>query len=48
MTRASQASVPNVQTYMYSTTIFIYNVIPLNFGLLIFRDLPLRVKSKEL
>ena len=32
MTKASQASVPNVQTYVCSIAIFIYNVIPLNFG----------------
>ena len=29
MTKASQASVPNVPTYVYSTAIFIYNIIPL-------------------
>ena len=32
MTETSQALVPNVPTYMYSTAIFIYNVIPLNIG----------------
>ena len=32
MTNGSQALVPNIQTYVYSTTIFIYKVIPLNFG----------------
>ena len=32
MTKASQALVPNILTHMYSTAIFIYNVIPINFG----------------
>ena len=32
MTEASQASVPNAPTYVYSIAIFIYNIIRLNFG----------------